>query len=271
MTAHEGATFQKYKLEVQAQTQHLVNILNDLQANAKERQWLKRQQEGELDERQLTSALTGDRSVFKRRQETPPEIGAPIVKPKRITFLVDLSASMASMAYDGRQDRQMKTMLMIMEAFKHVNKEKIMYQICGHSGENAKHVMTTMEKPPTTIGAEWKVIRDCDSIQSLTMSGDSSIEAITLACRDITKKEADDYFVIAFSDANVQRYGITIPVLEKAMTSNEKVKCAMICLDRGEEGKELARKMPGRAYQVSDMKALPQVLSSILTSMLEAN
>lgn len=93
MTSTEGATYQKYKMEILPQIQHLVNILNDLQKNAKERTWLTRQQEGELDERRLTNALTGERSVFKRRQEAEPEPGAPIVKPKRIRFLVDLSAS----------------------------------------------------------------------------------------------------------------------------------------------------------------------------------
>lgn len=92
MTAHEGATYQKYKAEILPQIQHLVNILNDLQANSKERNWLTRQQEGQLDERRLTNALTGERAVFKRRQEAPPEIGAPQTKPKRIRFLVDLSA-----------------------------------------------------------------------------------------------------------------------------------------------------------------------------------
>ena len=78
-------------------------------------------------------------------------------------------------------------------------------------------------------------------------------------------------FLTASPDsANLSRYGITIPALEKAMKTSEKVKCALICLDRGDEGKELARRLPGKAYQVSEMKALPQVLSSVLTSMLEA-
>lgn len=98
MTAHEGATYHKYKRELEAQIQHLVNVLNDLQAQAKERTWLTRQQEGELDERRLTNALTGERAVFKRRQEAPPEVGAPQTKPKRIRFLVDLSGELIANA-----------------------------------------------------------------------------------------------------------------------------------------------------------------------------
>lgn len=269
MTAHEGATYQKYKMELAPQIQHLVNVLNDLQAQAKERSWLTRQQEGELDERRLTNALTGERAVFKRRQEAPPEIGAPQTKPKRIRFLVDLSASMYSMQYDGRLEREIKTMLMIMEAFSHVSREKFVYDIVGHHGESAHVNMTTMDKPPESIGQRWKVLRDSDATMTYVMSGDSTLEAIDWACRDITKQEADDYFVIALSDANLTRYGITVDALAKAMRANEKVKCALVCLDRGDEGKALASSLPGKAYQVKEMKALPQVLSSILTTMLD--
>lgn len=269
LTAHEGATYQKYKMELMPQIQHLVNVLNDLQANAKERTWLTRQQEGELDERRLTNALTGERSVFKRRQEAPPEIGAPQTKPKRIRFLVDLSASMYSMQYDGRLEREIKTMLMIMEAFSHVPKEKFVYDIVGHHGESSHVQMTQASKPPESIGDRWKVLRDSDATMTYVMSGDSTLEAIEWSCRDIAKQEADDYFVIALSDANLTRYGITINSLEKAMKANEKVKCALICLDRGDEGKELAKRLPGKAYQVREMRALPQVLSSILTTMLD--
>lgn len=269
LTAHEGATYHKYKMELMPQIQHLVNVLNDLQANAKERTWLTRQQEGELDERRLTNALTGERSVFKRRQEAPPEVGAPQTKPKRIRFLVDLSASMYSMQYDGRLEREIKTMLMIMEAFSHVPREKFIYDIVGHHGESSHVPMTKMDKPPASIGERWKVLRDSDATMTYVMSGDSTLEAIQWACRDITKQEGDDYFVIALSDANLSRYGITVPSLEQAMKSNEKVKCAFVCLDRGDEGKELARQLPGKAYQVREMRALPQVLSSILTTMLD--
>lgn len=92
VTQHEAATLESYRRELEAPINHLVNVLNDLQANKKERAWLTRQQEGELDERRLTNALTGERSVFKRRQEAPPEVGAPQTKPKRIRFLVDCSA-----------------------------------------------------------------------------------------------------------------------------------------------------------------------------------
>lgn len=178
---------------------------------------------------------------------------------------------MASMQFDGRLDRQTKTMLMIMEAFSHIDKNKMVYDFVAHHGESSHVQLTTFDKPPSTIGERWKILRDSDAITTYVMSGDSTLEAIDWSCRNLTKEEADDYFVIALTDANLARYGITIPAIDKAMRANEKVKCALICLDRGEEGKELARRLPGRAFQVSNMKSLPQVLSSVLTTMLEAS
>ncbi len=44
---------------------------------------------------------------------------------------------------------------------------------------------------------------------------------------EIASEEADDHFVIALSDANLGRYGITSKVLTKALGKNEKVKSAV--------------------------------------------
>lgn len=76
LTQHKAAMYDTYLLELEAPINHLVSVLQGLQANRKERVWLTRQQEGEIDERRLTNALSGERSIFKRRQEAPPEIGA---------------------------------------------------------------------------------------------------------------------------------------------------------------------------------------------------
>lgn len=183
--------------------------------------------------------------------------------------LITGNCRMISLGYDGRLDRQTKTMLMIMEAFSHIDKNKMVYDFVAHHGESNHVQLTTFEKPPLSIGARWKILRDSDAIATYVMSGDSTLEAIDWSCRDITKEEADDYFVIALTDANLARYGYTVKDLDKAMRANDKAKCALICLDRGEEGKELARRLPGRAFQVADMKSLPQVLSSVLTTMLQ--
>jgi len=46
-----------------------------------------------------------------------PELGRPQIKPKRIRFLFDISASMYRFQYDGRLQRSLETAVMLMESF----------------------------------------------------------------------------------------------------------------------------------------------------------
>lgn len=45
-----------------------------LQAKGKERQWLKHQSHGDLDDAKLIDGLTGESSIYKRRGEKEPEV-----------------------------------------------------------------------------------------------------------------------------------------------------------------------------------------------------
>lgn len=82
---------------------------SDLAAKEEERVWVKRQTDGELDDSRLTEGLTGESTVYKRRGMEKPELGRPQLKPKRIRFIFDLSASMYRFQYDGRLQRSMET------------------------------------------------------------------------------------------------------------------------------------------------------------------
>lgn len=56
----------------------LINLLNDVflfKAKGKERQWLKNQTYGDLDEAKLIEGITGERSIYRRRGEQDPEVG----------------------------------------------------------------------------------------------------------------------------------------------------------------------------------------------------
>ena len=46
---------------------------------------------------------------------------------------------------------------------------------------------------------------------------------------------ADEWFVIAITDANFGRYNITAEQLKRAMTRHPKVKTALICIVEGSE------------------------------------
>ena len=79
------------------------------------------------------------------------------------------------------------------------------------------------------------------------------VEAIEKAVTDIAKFDAgasyfilfqmesdfqgdiDEWFVIAITDANFGRYNISAEDLRKAMTSQPKVKTALICIGEGAE------------------------------------
>ena len=80
----------------------------DLEAKEEERIWLKRAVDGELDESRLAEGLTGEATVYKRRGQEKPELGAPQLKPKRIRFVVDVSASMYRNQADGRLARSLE-------------------------------------------------------------------------------------------------------------------------------------------------------------------
>ncbi|CAO1613724.1 unnamed protein product [Jaminaea pallidilutea] len=273
LTQHEAATYEAYRQELEAPISHLVSVLQDLQANRKERNWLTRQQEGELDERRLTNALSGERSVFKRRQEAPPEIGAPQTKPKRIRFLVDCSASMYSMGFDGRLDREVKSILMVMEAMARVDSSKFVYDVVGHNGETEALPLVDASSPPENAGKRWKVMRDMISSTQFTMSGDHTIESIEASCKELPKAEAekewDDIIVLALSDANLGRYGITPQRLERALGRNrEKVKAAIIFIGGEQEAARMAKSLPGKAFNCQDLKSLPMMMSEILVNMV---
>ena len=81
------------------------------------------------------AGITGERSIYKRRGEQPPEMGAFQELPKRMHFVFDLSASMTRFnGHDGRLDRSMEAATMIMESFKNFD-HKFKYRISGHSGK----------------------------------------------------------------------------------------------------------------------------------------
>ncbi len=60
------------------------------------------------------------------------------------------------------------------------------------------------------------------------ISGDHTVEAIEHGVRTITNEEADEHFVIALSDANLDRYGIRPRHVTDALTANDDVNAYVI-------------------------------------------
>lgn len=129
LTNAEASTYSGYHSAIISHVNQVVTMLDNLEAKEEERVWLKRQQDGELDESRLPEGLTGESAIYKRRGQEKreffvylisrplqivayssrsAELGAPQLKPKRIRFVFDLSASMFRNAYNGGLTRSLE-------------------------------------------------------------------------------------------------------------------------------------------------------------------
>ncbi|KAF8810273.1 hypothetical protein BYT27DRAFT_6496014 [Phlegmacium glaucopus] len=199
-----------------------------------------------------------------------PELGRPQIKPKRIKFIFDLSASMYRFQYDGRLQRSMETAVMLMETFDRLSrKEKYVWDMCGHSGDGPDITLTEEGKPLSELKDRWKVTEKMFMIPQYAFAGDYTVEAIEKGVTDVAKYDADDWFVIAITDANFDRYQITQEELTNAMKHNPKVNTALICIGEGAEASWVTKSLPGRAFRVANTGDIPNVLRSILSTMVD--
>ncbi|THH30493.1 hypothetical protein EUX98_g3701 [Antrodiella citrinella] len=221
---------------VQSHIALLFDLLENLAAREEERVWIKRQTDGELDDSRLTEGLTGEASVYKRRGMARPELGRPQVKPKRIRFVFDISGSMYRFQYDGRLARSLETAVMLMETFDRLSrKDKYVWDIVGHSGDSAIIPLVDAGSQAMEVRDRWKVVEKMEMVTQYTFAGDNTVEAIEQSVAEVAKYDADDWFVIAITDANFGRYGITPEELKRVMTQQPKVRTALVCIGEGAE------------------------------------
>ncbi|KAF7762262.1 hypothetical protein Agabi119p4_8855 [Agaricus bisporus var. burnettii] len=270
MSAAEARGYGELLTATQAHLQSLHNLLEYLAAKEDERVWVKRQTDGELDDSRLTEGLTGETTVYKRRGMEKPELGRPQLKPKRIRFIFDLSGSMYRFQYDGRLQRSMETAVMLMETFDQLSrKDKYVWDIYGHSGDGPDIPLVEVNKPPKELKDRWRVAEKMYLIPQYAFAGDYTVEAIANGVAEVAKYDADDWFVIAVTDANFNRYGITPEQLTKAMKRDSKVNTALICIGEGAEATWITQRLPGCGFRVSNTGDIPNVLRSILSTMVD--
>ncbi|KAJ7165324.1 AAA domain-containing protein [Mycena filopes] len=266
MTAGEAAGYGQLLTATQAHMVSLYDLLEHLAAKEEERVWVKRQTDGELDDSRLTEGLTGEAAVYKRRGMEKPELGRPQIKPKRIRFIFDLSASMYRFQYDGRLQRSMETAVMLMETFDRLSrKEKYVWD----SGDGADIQLVDTLKPPADMKDRWKVVEKMSMIPQYAFAGDYTVEAIEKGVKDVAAFDADDWFVIAITDANFGRYLIKPEDISRAMRRDPKVHTALICIGEGAEATWIPKSIPGRGYRVQNTADIPTVLRSILSTMVD--
>ncbi|TFK29464.1 hypothetical protein FA15DRAFT_344640 [Coprinopsis marcescibilis] len=270
MSASEAKGYGSLIQATQAHMASLLDLLEHLAAKEEERVWVKRQTDGELDDSRLTEGLTGESTVYKRRGMEKPELGRPQLKPKRIRFVFDLSASMYRFQYDGRLQRSMETAVMLMETFDRLSRKgKYVWDITAHSGDGPNISLVDADNPPTEVKDRWKVAEKMYMIPQYAFAGDFTVEAITNSVNEVAKFDADDWFVIAITDANFGRYAISPEEVSNAMKRDPKVNTALICIGEGAEATWIPKSLPGKGFRVKDTGDIPTVLRSILSTMVD--
>uniref|UniRef100_A0A0W0GBJ0 ATPase dynein-related AAA domain-containing protein n=1 Tax=Moniliophthora roreri TaxID=221103 RepID=A0A0W0GBJ0_MONRR len=270
----------------QAHMLSLHNLLEHLAAKEEERVWVKRQTDGELDDSRLTEGITGEATVYKRRGMEKPEIGRPQVKPKRIRFIFDLSTDSNTTGGFNEAWRQVSTLehaqshdspvptfvpaVMLMETFDRLSrKDKYVWDMCGHSGDEAVIPLVTANEPPKELKDRWKVVEKMYMIPQYAFAGDYTVEAIQKGVEEVGRFDGDDWFVIAITDANFGRYQITPQDITRAMKRNPKVHSALICIGEGADAPWITQSLPGKGFRVRNTGDIPTVLRSILSTMVD--
>ncbi|KAG7467129.1 hypothetical protein MATL_G00150010 [Megalops atlanticus] len=270
MSEYDAATYERFSGAVRRQVQSLRIILDSLQAKGKERQWLKNQALGELDDAKIIDGLTGEKAIYKRRGELEPELGTPQQKPKRLRLLADISGSMYRFnGVDGRLERSMEAVCMVMEALESYE-HKFKYDIVGHSGDGFDIELVRSDKVPKNNKERLKVLKTMHAHSQFCMSGDYTLEGTEHAVKELAREEADEHFVIVLSDANLERYGISPDRFARALTCNPQVNAFAIFIGSlGDQADRLQKTLPaGRSFVAMDTKQIPQILQQIFTSTM---
>ncbi|XP_061547312.1 von Willebrand factor A domain-containing protein 8 isoform X2 [Phycodurus eques] len=270
MSEYDATTYERFSSAVRKQVQSLRIILDTLQAKAKERQWLKNQALGELDDAKIIDGLTGERAIYKRRGELDPEPGTPQQKPKRLRVLVDVSGSMYRFnGVDGRLERSMEAVCMVMEALESYE-HKFKYDIVGHSGDGYDIELVRVDKVPKNNKQRLQVIKTMHAHSQFCMSGDHTLEGTAASVEELAREEADERFVVVLSDANLERYGIGPERFARVLVSDPRVDAFAVFIGSlGDQAERLQQTLPaGRSFVAMDTKRIPQILQQIFTSSL---
>lgn len=257
-------SYDKAVAAVVRQIRELRFIFEQQEAKDKEREWLPNQSQGELDDSRLVDGASGEKLIYRRRAEPDLPIGYQQKKPKAISFVVDVSASMYRFnSDDGRMDRMLQAVAMVMESlegFEH----KYTWNIVGHSGDGPEHKFVDFATPPRSRKQRAEILNKISNASAMAWSGDSTVEGIEAAIKSVCKQDAEDYLVFAISDANLGSYGITPENLRQVLTSDPKVTSCGIFIAERSAAEMLSKALPpGRGHTCFDVTQLPNILKEV--------
>ena len=185
MSEHEAESYERLLRPVAKEVKQLRVLLASREAKAKERTWQGRQTHGELDEARLVDGMAGERQVYKRRAETPPQHGAPQTKPKVLRFVLDLSGSMYYFnGHDRRLERCLQTAVMLLEAFAG-HEHKYQFSMVGHSGDGPCYPLVEYGRPPADEKERLRMVQKMAAHTQFCSSGDYTLEAARDAIAEV--------------------------------------------------------------------------------------
>jgi hypothetical protein len=279
MSHDDMSSYLQFKNQVALQVKQLREILAAMQwkDEEEERKWMKHQSEGELDESKIVEGITGERLIYKRRANVdqkeqdymPPQFFEP-KKPKLLHFVLDVSASMYRFnGVDQRLYKMMEIAVLIMESTQGFEK-KFIYRITGHSGQTSDLILVDEKKPPLNEKERLKVILKMHAHAQFCLSGDSTIEALHNAIKRCEEQSTpgNESYVFAFSDANMQRYGIYPQYIKKVMSEAKRSQCFLVFIaSMFNEAIEIKKELHGsNTFVCLDTKQLAPVFKQMLSS-----
>ncbi|KAG0792461.1 hypothetical protein G6F57_004554 [Rhizopus arrhizus] len=271
MTQSDYQQFSTFMENIRREVRELRVILESVEAKQHERVWLKNQSSGDLDDKKIVEGLTGERAIYKKRGDDDPELGLFQEKPKRMNFVFDLSASMYRFnSHDRRLERSLEVALMLMESFRGFE-HKFSYKIVGHSGDGANVEFVVPGKYPKTEKEEFDVISKMRAHSQYCLSGDNTLGAASHSMKEIVAEEADDYFVVVLSDANISQYNIHPNDIARILKSDDRVTAQMIFIGSlQDQAEQLKKALGSHAHICTENKELPKIIKSLfLSSMIK--
>ena len=263
----DDGEYDELKSTVESEIGQLRTVLQAVEAKEKEKAWLHGKTVGELDDTRLVSLAVGEKNVYNRRGLRDQAMLSQRL-PKRLSFVVDVSGSMAHFNSDLRLDRLCGAVVMIMEALYGLE-HKYCYEVVGHSGETAWLPLVMFDHPPRDRAERLSVVHRMVDHASRCRSGDNTLAAGSKAISDIVRQDADDYFVFLISDANLEGYGVSADALTAALMSNPVVHSHVVFISEPHVAEEMQLRMPhGRAHCVLDNEELPLLLKDLFSRAL---
>lgn len=74
MSEYEAEVYEKFYSRIHRQVQSLRVLLDSLQAKGQERNWVRHQTSGDLDDGKLIEGLAGEKTIYKKRADQKPEV-----------------------------------------------------------------------------------------------------------------------------------------------------------------------------------------------------